>query len=153
MLFLLAGVVALSVARVDPALLQPGLVGPRYFYFPFILMSWIGVQFFCITSEAWFRALLVLLALLALGNAGMVWSRGHDDLRWSEHLRSCRMFPVYSIPVHTTGNRAHAWSLQLPGAACEQAVRADLLAAPLERVTHVSLYGDDRSAGFARDAA
>ena len=154
LLFLLAGAVALSVARVDPALLQPGLVGPRYFYFPFIVTSWIGVQFFCISSEARFRTLLVLLALLVLANAGMVWSRGHDDLRWSEQLRSCRMFPVYSIPVHTTGDRAHAWSLQLPGAACQQVLQADLLAAPRRWTGRPTfpLYGGDRSAGFARDA-
>ena len=115
LLFLLAAAVALSVARVDPQLINQRFAGPRYFFFPFILESWILIQ---AVSGARLRlagGLAVPLLALAAVNAVPAWGRTHDDLRWADHVRSAACFSEYAVPVEYDGNQLLAWSLHEPG--------------------------------------
>jgi hypothetical protein len=126
-LYLLVGTVGLSVLRVDPALMHPRFGGPRYFFFPFILTSWLLVQSAYAVRHAWKRALAAGMAFGAVVNAFPAWSRQHDDLQWTRHALSCREFPAYEIPVQYDGHRESAWKLRMSGAACRRLLDRDLL--------------------------
>ena len=125
--YLLTGSIALTVTRVDPAIIDPRLAGPRYFFFPFVLTFWILIQYFHTVPSSWLRGLIGIVAVIAIVNARPALSRQHDDLRWADHVRSCRFFPIYTIPVQSDGNRSSAWSLRLPGETCTKLSKRDLL--------------------------
>lgn len=132
LLFLLAGSIAMSVTRVDPSIIHPNNAGPRYFFFPFALMAWILVQSFYSLESKWHRGFITVIAMVALLNAAPAWSRRHDDLQWADHVRSCRLFHTYSIPVHFDGDRSLALHLRLLGQGCAEFLRRDLFASKNE---------------------
>jgi hypothetical protein len=119
LMYLLVGAIGLSVARVDPAILHPHWSGPRYFFFPFILLFWVLIQFAASLEGVTARRLMGGLLALSAANAVPVWSRTHDDLQWSDHLLSCQLFPRYVLPVQYDGDRNSAWELSLSGADCQ----------------------------------
>jgi hypothetical protein len=118
LLFLLAGAIAMVVVRVDPRVLNPRLTAQRYFFFPYVLTLWCLVQYAYLQRARWRRVTIMALALLAMLSSTTVWSQRHDDLQWANHLRSCRHFASYDIPVETNGSAQNAWRTRLPGRAC-----------------------------------
>ncbi len=131
LLYLLAAVIGLSVSRMDPAMIHQRLAGPRYFFFPFVLLLWILVQCY-FASAAWLsRAVIGALAAIVVVNAVPAWSRSHDDLHWSRHVRSCEQFPQYWIPVQNDGHQSSAWSMLISGSKCAELPRRDPLAAAI----------------------
>jgi hypothetical protein len=136
LLYLLVGSVALSVARVDPAIIHPRFAGPRYFFLPFILTFWILIQYFHTAHSNWLRGFIGIVTVTAVINAAPAWSRQHDDLHWFNHVLSCRLFPEYNIPIHYDGNRASTWFLKLSGKSCAELLRRDLLVSPREIDEH-----------------
>jgi hypothetical protein len=127
LLYLLGGSVALAVARFDPSLLHPSLAGPRYFFLPFVCLYWILVQIVCSSRLTTPRTAAFVLVMSAIVNAAPTWTRKHDDLKWERHIRSCRLFPEYWIPVQYDGRGAMAWRTRYDGAACAAALERDLL--------------------------
>lgn len=150
LLYLLIASIALSVARVDPAIIHPKNAGPRYFFFPFILMTWCLIQFFFVTSNSAVRAIIGVVFAIVLGNAVPVWSRTHDDLRWLAHLRSCALFSTYAIPIQYDGNESSAWWMQLPGEKCSKLLKTDIFGAPAAKAPTFP-YGVARHASSATD--
>lgn len=127
LLYLLAGSIALTVARVDPAIIHPQLAGPRYFFFPFVLTFWILIQYFHATHSNWLRGIIGIVTVTAVINAAPAWSRQHDDLQWKNHVLSCQLFPQYTIPIQFDGNRISTWSLNLSGKNCAELLKRDFL--------------------------
>jgi hypothetical protein len=126
--YLLVVSILLTVARVDPAILHPKLAGPRYFFFPYIFIFWILIQYFHVSSKSiLLRVFIGIVMATTVINAKPVWSRHHDDLDWKSHIYSCRLFPEYKIPVHTNGNKSFAWSFKLSGKRCAELLKHDLL--------------------------
>ena len=125
LLYLLVGSIATTLIRIDPAIIHPIIAGPRYFFFPFILIYWFLIQCFRGGSyPVW--TLIGVLGVTSMANAFPAWSRTHDDLHWTTHVRSCRFFPNYPIPVHTSGAEGATWSLELAGEVCQQLLERDL---------------------------
>ena len=127
LLYLLVGSILLTVARVDPVIIHPRLAGPRYFFYPFVLTFWILIQYFHAAHSNWLRGFIGIVAVIGVVNAAPVWSRQHDDLQWTDHARSCRLFPSYTIPIQFDGNRSSAWSLKLSGKSCAELLESDFL--------------------------
>jgi hypothetical protein len=125
LVFLYCGALASSVLRVDPAAAHPVRGGPRYFFFPFVLTFWIFIELYQAAKGRGLRAVLGGAIGVAILNAVPVWSRGHDDLRWADHLASARLFPDYDIPIESDGHRSHAWSIQEPGSIWAHLLRHD----------------------------
>lgn len=136
LVYLLVGSIVLTVARIDPSVIHPRLAGPRYFFFPFILMFWILIQDFFTIHSTWLRGLIQIVALIVVINAAPAWSRGHDDLRWKDHVLSCRLFPEYAIPIQFDGNKASTWFLYLSGKSCTGLLRRDILVSEKEIYAH-----------------
>lgn len=116
--YLLAGSVALVVTRVDILNIDQSASGPRYFFFPFILIYWILIQFFYLNQSNAIRAFIATIFITSILNATPVWTRNHDDLRWRDHVNSCPLFTEYLIPIHRDGNSSSTWHLELSGNTC-----------------------------------
>lgn len=124
--YLLISTIALSVARVDPAVLNTYAAGPRYFFYPFVILFWIFVQLHAAKGGVFPKSLAVLVGAAAVLNMLPVVTRPHIDLEWQAHLRSCRMFPVYSIPVEVSGRQMWpGWQMELRGEDCDRFLRRD----------------------------
>jgi hypothetical protein len=130
LLVLIFGSLSASVALRMPldALhgIHPFTVGPRYFFYPFILLSWIMV---------WIASLSAKLIRLAIGAAmcgavvfalpGM--SRRHDPVNWREQILACAQASgSYTIPIHYIGHRREMWRAELTGDDCRKLIRQSL---------------------------
>ena len=135
LLYLYAGAVASSILRNDPAALHPFRGGPRYFFFPFFLTSWILIQLALTADRRWLRNAAAAAALVGALNAVPQWTRHHDDLHWTDHLLSARLFSRYEIPIESDGHWFRAWGIEEPGGTWDRLLRHDHLLDPsrLER--------------------
>jgi hypothetical protein len=135
LVYLYLGAVASSILRNDPAALHPFRGGPRYFFFPFFLTSWILVQLALTAHRRWLRNAAAAAALVGALNALPQWTRRHDDLHWSEHLLSARLFPRYEVPIESDGHWFRAWGIDEPGTVWDRLLQHDPLLNPsrLER--------------------
>jgi hypothetical protein len=141
LLYLLVGAIAMSVVRVDPAMLSTAGGAPRYFFYPFVALFWILVQLYFVKAGIFHKSLAVLMAVLAILNLLPVVTRPHVDLEWQAHIRSCRLFPLYSIPVGVDGKQIWpGWEMRLKGEDCDKFLRSDRF---------VSLPGLERLPTFA----
>ncbi len=120
LMFLLLGSIGLTVMRVDPAALHPAVAGPRYLFYPYILISWVLIQYFCTTKKTGDRLGLGIIGMILLINCQPLWEQQHEDLQWSAHVRTCRLFEDYAIPVQFHGPKTSAWYFQIPGESCEK---------------------------------
>lgn len=111
LLYLLAASIALSIIRVDPAVIHQRLAGPRYFFYPYLVLFWVLIQIGF--TRKWYGYLACAFIVTAMLNALPVWARSHDDLHWRDHVLSSYFFPHYTFPIQSNGNRAVAWRLTL----------------------------------------
>ncbi|NTV92092.1 MAG: hypothetical protein HGA72_02075 [Chlorobiaceae bacterium] len=138
LLYLLVVSISLSVMRVDPEVIHQKAAGPRYFFYPFIIISWILIHiWFAKRRYHYFSAMFFVVAV---SNAIPVWSRSHDDLRWKDHVRSSWFFPVYTFPVQSNGERALAWKMILSERQFRPYMEKDLFWQPRGSVLPVYPY-------------
>lgn len=129
-LFFLFGLSILSsVSRIDVKILQPENVGARYFFFPWIVLLWILIQFLAHERTGHLKLffLTTIIVAVMMNNQGG-FSRHHEPLSWKENLELCQesTTPLYEFPVHTTGKIEHAWSIQLTSDDCRRLVDSSL---------------------------
>lgn len=126
-LLLLASVVAV-VFRIDPSVIHPALAGPRYFFFPFILLSWILIQMIYIKSNIALRVLSFTAVSIVLINLIPVINRKNtDNLNWSYHVIKCGEEEDYSIPIQFDGNKNTAWEVSISREKCESQIDSDII--------------------------
>lgn len=119
-LFLLGlwiGAILLSTARVDLLSIHPRLGGPRYFFFPYVLLSWYLVSVLVEGSGSGIKWAAGALLLLSTLNTFHALSRSHYDFRWTDHVVSCSRFDHYAIPISFDGYKP--WFLDLDRDHCE----------------------------------
>lgn len=132
--YLLICSLALSVIRVDPSMLHPVLVGPRYFFLPFVVIFWILVYALFLTPNYWLRNIFILVICFVIINSIPVISRIHDDIPWEKHIYSCLKFKQYAIPVHTDGKipvktygkSLNDWMVSVSGKQCKLLLDRDI---------------------------
>jgi hypothetical protein len=119
---MLGATIFLSVARVDIKLIEPFSNGPRYFFFPFVIMAWILLS----TLDTRMRDFSVAILILATLSSFMLFARKHEDLSWRRDLISCAcQKDAYNILVHSNGSTGLANILTLPGEVCQNLVKDD----------------------------
>lgn len=159
-LYLWFGSMALSVARIDPAMIDPVVAGPRYFFYPYVLEGWVLVHIAVSTTKPALRWIAAALLLVAAADMLPVVNRPHDDLRWLTNVAVCAQGTpegVFGIPIQSDGHVYSSWTLSLTGAQCRRMVDHDLLAravpslgAPMiPYVMHGSSVAIDASAPLA----
>lgn len=113
---LLLAAIVLGIARVKVELLHPVHAGPRYFFFPYILLSWLMLQTVCRRHDPpWLRRAAQGILVFAAVNALPHFGRTHDDLDWRGHVASSIHFQRFAIPVQYDGAACRSWSLTVTG--------------------------------------
>jgi len=115
----------LSGTRVPLDVIHPWSDGPRYFFLPFALLSWLVLQIFALDIRV---AQIVAAAVLglALRNAIDIGQRRHDKLDWRASIDKCLISEECDLPVHYNGVAKRAWSVVLRRDECRQMVERSL---------------------------
>lgn len=123
--FLLCGsfviAVVFVIARVALSSIHPSLAGPRYFFLPFIFLSWIVVQLASIEARFPQLAGVVILAI-ATRNAVDVAQRHHDTIDWREQLESCMQADQFTLLIHMAGDVHQPWYAGISGEDCHRLI-------------------------------
>jgi hypothetical protein len=124
------GAVVFSCLRVNPAIIDPVLAGPRYFFFPYLLEGWLLIQVGAQTGAPILRTAAAALLVLSVFNVLPVLSRSHDDFLWQQNVANCAAVPgngTYAIPVEFAGSAAASFHLVLTGEECRRLDRFGLM--------------------------
>lgn len=119
------GTIAFIGLRVDLSILQPRYAGPRYFFLPFVLLSWFLVSIFSESERLDIRLFAAALLLASAVNMLPVRTRAQQDFQWAKHLANCGHSDRYSIPISFDGE--HSWFLQVNRHQCSALQRAGLI--------------------------
>jgi hypothetical protein len=122
------GVCLLNSARHPTFYPHPFVAGPRYYFYSFILLSWIGIWIAAVSSVR-VRTLFVLVYAFALVSAwfgpgvdrGM--ARRHDFIDWRAHILACGNSEKHQIPIHYVGFANDVWTITLTGEQCRRLVK------------------------------
>jgi hypothetical protein len=89
---------AMSLARLPITGIHPFLGGPRYFFYPFVLLTWIGIWIAAKSSER-VRAgfAVVYVATILFAAPSMSWR--HDPIDWRAHLVACAATGAEELPI------------------------------------------------------
>jgi hypothetical protein len=127
LLLLAWGAICATTALRNPIhVIDPLNGGPRYFFYPFILFTWILIWISAL-SPARVR-LLVLAACLM----GMAWvykrmTRSHDAMDWRAHIAACTRSEQYELPIHKEGRANDPWYVKLTGQQCRDLIAWSLI--------------------------
>jgi hypothetical protein len=106
--------------------IHPFSAGPRYFFYPFILLSWIMIWIASLSAKS-VRLLIgaAMCGAVMFALPGM--SRRHDPVNWREQILACAQASgPYTIPIHYIGHRRDMWRAELTGDDCRKLIRQSL---------------------------
>jgi hypothetical protein len=129
LLYLLIASIFSSIYRVDIGVLNPIDAGPRYFFYPFVLMGWLLVQC-CYLAPRWLRYFSGALILLVIINAIPHLQRTHQRLHWKEDIIACSQAESYTFHAHFAGNLSLLWPFTLRGEQCKRLLERDIFYKP-----------------------
>lgn len=115
-----------SIVRAPLSLINPVNAGPRYFFFPFVLLSWTLLQLTARVDSS-LSVLFVLVLLLSLRQTALVGQRFHDRLDWKSEVLACSHSEFYHLPIHTDGKLERLWHVRLTGTECRQLLAQSLI--------------------------
>ncbi len=109
---LLIGLLILGVLSSIPVplLTNPITAGPRYYFFPFVVLGWVLLMI-AVTSELhWARIAATVVILMSLLILPQDFSRHEDRVSWSDQLERCQTAKgTFSVPVQFDGVTADMW--------------------------------------------
>lgn len=117
--------IIMSVIRTHINDLDQSVGGPRYFFFPYIFISWYLLQLVYQDRAKWFRLIGIGFLGLSLINMIPVLGRNHDSLYWKSHVYSCAQFDKYELPAHFAGSAGDIWPFPIDGALCATWLQKD----------------------------
>jgi hypothetical protein len=127
LLMLIASAVTTLVSAVPaPLIAHPVKAGPRYFFLPFVVLSWLLALVIMGSKASWARLSATILVLLSVASLSQAFSRHSEFVDWSGELSRCQTANgPFFVPVHTTGDRADMWpsSLIVTPATCHRLER------------------------------
>jgi hypothetical protein len=116
---------AATMLRLPVADLDPVRLGPRYFFYPLIFLTWLMIWIASISPHV-VRLAFAAGFVLALGYVGASFTRRHEPLNWREHVSACARSEQYALPVHTEGKLKDVWTVPLTGTQCRRMIRKSL---------------------------
>ena len=117
----LAAAITATLVRIPVEAIHPKLAGPRYFFYPFVMLTWLLVQIAAIEKSAMRVAATIVLAL-ACRNALEVAQRRHETIDWRANVEQCLGQPTHIMPIHFAGALAAHWQTSLTREQCRQLV-------------------------------
>lgn len=109
---LVSGLLILSILSSIPAPLisDPIVAGPRYYFFTFVVLSWIFLLIIATTTFPLARigaACIIMLSLIALPQT---FAKHDQQVSWSQELSRCSTTRgPFVVPVQYDGIRSHMW--------------------------------------------
>jgi hypothetical protein len=121
--------ITITVARVAPEMLHPFLAGARYFFLPYVMLSWLLLQLLDRRRPVT-TALCAAALLLTLPTVWMYGPQTHQPIDWRAHVERCLTSDSHVFPVHYEGDSFHKlmWDVTVSGAGCRQLVARSLFA-------------------------
>jgi hypothetical protein len=119
--------VAITVRTAPGALLgtDPFTAGPRYFFYPFVLLSWIAIWLASLSPRP-VQAAVAAAFIGSLVLAGPRLSRYHDAFDWRVHIEACSQANEYELPIHYIGSASEMWHVKLTGEQCRSLLARSL---------------------------
>ena len=130
LVYLLFSTIALSMSRMPPIMLNPIFGGgARYFFLPYILLSWTLI--YMMAKNKWYEIIIIPILTLSIMTALQGFCRTQDNLKWRKHINLCQQAKgKYPIPIQNDGNGKHPWQLVLDAKICKQHIDNDLFNLP-----------------------
>ena len=123
----LAIAIVSSIVRIPVGALDPVIAGPRYFFFPFVLVSWCLLQL--VRKEHRVASSVALLALLLPAyNLVAYGSRGNVHYDWRSEVATCvASANAHRFPIHYDGKGdANTWGVRVSRDDCRRLVRSSI---------------------------
>jgi len=98
LLAMFVGACMVSTARLPMNIISPFFAGPRYFFYPFVLITWAGI-WLAANSAPWFRMALLIAYVAAVGFAAPLMSWRHIAIDWRAHVALCAKMDGLELPV------------------------------------------------------
>src|ERR1039458_4540129 len=127
LLFLCLCAIIMSGLRNPLNILNPRDGGPRYFFYPYVLISWMLVNVAVMSKHIFFKAIGSIMLLLAFANVFPVLARDHLNLHWTNHIASAIHFDRYILPIEYDGIN-EPWHLPITGNQVRAFLATDLFA-------------------------
>ena len=129
-LAMFVGACMASTARLQISMIHQFLGGPRYFFYPFVLITWVGIWLAAKSSRRiCFAMLVVYLVAIAIAAPGMSWR--HNAIDWRAHLAICASSDGLSIPVlWWNGSPSEIHWVHFLGQQCKAFIDQSLFAMP-----------------------
>ncbi len=135
--------VAATIAVIVPTALRLGSpeiyglhafqAGPRYLFYPFVLIAWMIIWIAAVASaKQRYVALALLMFGIGQGVSDPYFRWRHDHIDWRASIRACAASDVYDVPVHYMGGAANPpgggimWHVRLSGLQCTYMIQHSL---------------------------
>jgi hypothetical protein len=112
-----------------PLISSPTVGGPRYYFLPFVALSWVLLTLWRQALDARIRVASAALLAVALLGLATTFSRTPDErtanLSWREEIRNCGASPaaVVPVPIYFDGSQNVFWNLPLTPERCRELSR------------------------------
>lgn len=114
----LGAAVASSVARVPLDVMHPFHAGPRYFFFPFVLFSWMLI-WMMLRLPVEYKAAAAVCFAGALLNVLPYFQRHQQHLvPWRQQVAECLSAPTTKFEIQYDGSLARAWQSEFTREMC-----------------------------------
>jgi hypothetical protein len=121
-------VILASIRRAPIEVLHPKEAGPRYFFYPFIILGWIFVQIAAVERRALSIAAVVVLSISGR-NAVETAQRRHTTIDWRADIATCLKTPPDQhcwFGGHFDGSDLRKYRVIVPRQDCERLIRASV---------------------------
>ena len=129
LLYLLVATIGTSIYRVDPTILNHIDSGPRYFFLPFILLSWLLLQIVLDANLKWIRMTGIIFLTASVINMFPVMTRTHARMHWTDQIFRCLTVEQsrYDFPILHDGTETDLFYIRFTGDQCRELLEKDFL--------------------------
>ena len=129
LLYLLLATIGTSVYRVDINILNHIDSGARYFFLPFILLSWLLLQIALDGSVKWIRITAIGFLAASIINMTPVMTRTHARVHWTDQIFRCLTVESfrYDFPILHDGSETALFYIPFTGDQCRELLEKDYL--------------------------
>jgi len=110
-----------AILRAPLPAMDPYNTAPRYFFYPFILISWILIQ--SLNSTQPLRCFFAIAALASAWMNFLLFAPWHHSfLDWRTQVDQCLVRPEFMFQIHFQGRADSQWGERLTNAQCKSLV-------------------------------
>ena len=129
LLYLLLATIGTSIYRVDVSILNHIDSGARYFFLPFILLSWLLIQITLDSSTKWIRFIAIGFLAASVINMIPLMTRTHARMHWTDQIFRCLTVEStrYDFPILHDGSETALFYIPFTGDQCRALLEKDHL--------------------------